>query len=81
MEVLYNYLTSETFKGKVENIIEAFTVLKEDLDSERRAMEKRWKQREMQLERVIGNTAGLYGDFAGIIGKQLPSVKYLELES
>ena len=62
MEILYNYLTSEQFKAKIENIVEAFTTMKDDLDREKRAMEKMWSAREKQLERVIGNTSRLYGD-------------------
>jgi hypothetical protein len=46
MEVLYNYLTSEQFKAKIENIVEAFSTMKDDLDREKRAMEKIWASRE-----------------------------------
>lgn len=62
MEVLYNYLTSSKFKDKVENIIDAFKQMKEQVDEERRAFEKRWKTREQLLEQVIKNTSGMYGD-------------------
>jgi hypothetical protein len=31
-------------------------------------MMKQWAKREMQIERVIGSTAGLYGDLQGIVG-------------
>jgi hypothetical protein len=31
-------------------------------------MMKQWAKREMQIERVIGSTAGLYGDLQGIAG-------------
>ena len=44
-------------------------------------MEKQWKEREKQIERVIKNTVGLYGDMQGIIGGQIPQIKLLELES
>ncbi len=81
MEVLYNYLISPEFKAKIENIIEAFTSMKDDLDREKRAMEKMWSTREKQLTRVIDNTSRLYGDFQGLIGKELGKVEYLELGS
>ena len=44
-------------------------------------MEKNWKEREKQIERVIKNTVGLYGDMQGIIGGQIPTIDALELES
>ena len=81
MEVIYNYLISAEFKAKIENIIEAFSTLKDDLDREKRAMERLWSSREKQLTRVIENTSRLYGDMQGLIGSQLPKVQYLELES
>lgn len=81
MEVLYNYLISPEFKAKIENIVEAFQTMKDDLDREKRAMEKMWSAREKQLSRVIDNTARLYGDMQGLIGSKLEKVDYLELES
>ena len=43
-------------------------------------MEKQWKEREKQIERVVKNTVGLYGDMQGIIGGQIPSIPALELD-
>jgi hypothetical protein len=71
MEVLYNYLTSAKFKDKVENIIDAFKQMKDQVDEERRAFEKRWKTREQLLETVIKNTSGMYGDLGGVVGNKL----------
>ena len=79
MEVLYNYLTSPKFKDKVENIIDAFKQMKDQVDEERRAFEKRWKTREQLLETVIKNTSGMYGDLGGVVGNKLGTVEYLEL--
>ena len=81
MEILYNYLASSEFKSKIENIIEAFKSMKEALDSEKRSMTRIWNQREKELERIIGNTAMLYGDMQGIMGNALQTVAYLELPS
>jgi len=80
MEMLYAYLAGNEFKGRVEGIVEAFTSLQDQLQRERRAMEKNWKEREKQIERVIKNTVGLYGDMQGIIGGQIPIIEALELE-
>ena len=43
-------------------------------------MEKHWKQREKEIDRVVKNTAGLYGDMQGIIGGQIPVIPALELD-
>jgi len=79
MEVLYNYLSGPEFRQKVEVIVGTFKSMKEDLDKEKRSITKIWAQREKQIERVIMNTAGMYGDMQGIIGASLPEIKMLEL--
>jgi len=81
MEVLYNYLSGPEFRQRVEAIVEAFSSMKKDLDQEKRAMNKIWSKREKQIERVVLNTSGMYGDMQGIIGASLPEIKSLELET
>lgn len=80
MEALYQYLAGTEFKQKIEGIVEAFGSMQDQLNRERRAMEKHWKQREKEIRRVIKNTAGLYGDMQGIIGGQIPAIPALELD-
>jgi hypothetical protein len=80
MEALYQYLAGVEFKQKIEGIVEAFTSMQDQLNKERRAMERHWKQREKEIERVVKNTVGLYGDMQGIIGGQIPVIPALELE-
>ena len=81
MEMIYHYLAGTEFKQKIEGIVEAFTAMQDQVNKERRAMEKNWKEREKQIERVIKNTVGLYGDMQGIIGGQIPRIPALELDS
>ncbi|PIZ73023.1 hypothetical protein COY07_02465 [Candidatus Peregrinibacteria bacterium CG_4_10_14_0_2_um_filter_43_11] len=82
MEILYNYLGGVEFKNRIETIVMAFMSLKTGLDAEKRAMEKIWNRREKEIERVIKNTTGFYGDLEGIMGSAvLPKIKALELPS
>jgi len=80
MEALYQYLAGSEFKQKIEGIVEAFTSMQDQLNKERRSMGRVWKQREKEIERVIKNTVGLYGDMQGIIGGRIPTVPALELD-
>jgi hypothetical protein len=80
MEALYQYLAGVEFKQKIEGIVEAFTSMQDQLNKERRVMERHWKQREKEIERVVKNTVGLYGDMQGIIGGQIPAIPALEFE-
>jgi hypothetical protein len=79
MELLYNFLTSTEFKQQVESIVEGFSQLKIDIDTEKRAMQKIWKEREKQIEKVINNTIDMYGSIKGIAGSAIESIKALEL--
>jgi hypothetical protein len=80
MEALHRYLAGDTFRHKVEAIVEAFTALHEQLARERRAMEKLWKERERQLDRIIGSTAGMYGELRGTLGGAMAPIAQLELD-
>jgi hypothetical protein len=79
MVMLYDYLTSPDFKSQVEAIVEGFTAMKSDLDSEKRAMMKIWSAREKQIDKVITNTTTMYGSIKGIGGMAIGSIQSLEL--
>lgn len=79
MELVYNYLTGPEFKNRVSAIIEAFRTMHEDLETEKRAMQRMWDKRAKQIEKVISNTSGMYGDLEGLAGASLPPIKILEL--
>jgi hypothetical protein len=78
-DLIYRYVTGPEFRNRVTAIIEGFRAMKEDLESERRAMQKIWASREKQIERIISNTAGMHGDLEGLAGTALPQIKILEL--
>ena len=77
VEVLYSYLTGVEFKQRVEAIVEAFTSMQDGLNKEKRAYQKIWTEREKQIQKVISNTVGMYGDLSGLVA--LPKIKMLEL--
>ncbi len=78
-EIVYSYLTGPEFRNRVQAIMEAFVGMKQDLDTEKRSMEKYWARREKQIEKIILNIAGMHGDLEGITGIPLPTIKMLEL--
>jgi hypothetical protein len=79
MSLLYDFLTSNTFKMQIEAIVEGFSQMQSELDSERRAMQRIWKSREKQIEKVITNTINMYGSIKGIAGNVIGDIKALEL--
>lgn len=81
MGMLYDYLTGKEFQLQIEAIVEGFTQMKSDLESEQRAMRSIWKKREKQIEKVLLNTTGMYGSIKGIAGNAFHSIPALELHA
>lgn len=81
MEVLFNYLSGVEFKQRIEAIVESFTTMKLDLEKEKLAYTKIWAKRDKQIEQVVHHTIGLHSDLEGLMGKTLPKIETLELES
>jgi len=79
MHMLYDFLTSTNFRMQVEAIVEGFTSLKNGLETEKRSMQRIWKEREKQIEKVIMNTIDMHASIRGIAGNAIQSVKALEL--
>jgi hypothetical protein len=79
MQLLYDYLTSNSFRMQVEAIVEGFSSMKSALESEKRAMQRIWKEREKQIDKVINNTIDMHASIRGIAGNAIQAVKALEL--
>lgn len=82
-DLLYEYITSQEFVMKVRAVVDAFTRMLSELDSEKRAMGRIWSSREKQIMTVIENVTGFYGSIEGLVGgkKALPEIKSLSLEA
>jgi hypothetical protein len=68
MQLLYGYLTSNEFAEQWKAIREGFMAMKLSIQKERDAMERLWKSREKQLEKVLLNAAHIRGSIEGISG-------------
>ena len=79
MSMLYSYLTGVEFRQQIEAIVEGFTELQDGIQKEKNAMQKIWKEREKQLEKVLLNTTNFYGSVKGIAGNAIGDIKALEL--
>lgn len=71
MHMLYDYLTSNEFNEQWKAIREGFISMKMGIEKERVAMEKLWKAREKQLEKVLLNAAHFKGSIEGIAGSDV----------
>ena len=70
MQLLYDYLTSSEFSEQWKAIREGFMSMRMSIQRERDAMEKLWKSREKQLEKVLLSMAHFKGSIEGIAGQE-----------
>ena len=68
MHMLYDYLTSTEFNEQWKAIREGFLSMRLSIQKEREAMERLWKSREKQLDKVLLNAAHIRGSVEGIAG-------------
>jgi hypothetical protein len=78
MHLLYGYLTSSEFAEQWKAIREGFMNMKMSIQRERDQMEKLWKAREKQLEKVLLNAAHVRGSIEGIAGMNSVDLNLLE---
>jgi hypothetical protein len=71
MVMLYDYLIGTEFNEQWKAIREGFLSMKLSIQRERDAMEKLWKAREKQLEKVLLNAAAIRGSVEGIAGNDV----------
>jgi hypothetical protein len=77
MEAVYDYLTSPQFAHKLKAVYAAFKKMREELESERTAMQQRWTRREKQIQLATNEIVAIAGDIQGLAHQELPQ---LELE-
>lgn len=80
MELLYEYLTGNEFRQRVQLVVGAFRSLREELDKERTYMTQKWNKREKQITTVMEHMAGMVGDVQGLSGGAIPSLVLLDDE-
>lgn len=78
MQMLYDYLTGNEFRQNIEAVMEGFLALKDGITREKVQMEKIWKEREKQLDKVLLNTTQFFGSIKGIAGNAIGDLKMLE---
>jgi len=79
MIMLYDFLTNNEFRLQVEAIVEGFTQMQIDLNTEKRSIAGHWKKREKQIQKVLLNTNNMYNSIKGIAGSAIQPIKSLEL--
>lgn len=78
MHMMYDYLTSSEFNEQWKAIREGFMSMRLSIQKERDAMERIWKAREKQLDKVLLNAAHIRGSVEGIAGSDTIQMNLLD---
>jgi hypothetical protein len=76
--LVYDYVCSPEFTGRVAVIVENLQRMRDDIGKERRTVNARLSERDTQLDAVVIEVAGIYGDLRGLDSALLP-IQTLEL--
>jgi hypothetical protein len=78
MVMLYDYLTGNEFSEQWKAIREGFMSMKLSVQKERDAMERLWKAREKQLEKVMLNATHIRASIEGIAGADAVNLNLMD---
>ena len=78
IEQLYNYLASPTFAQRMRTVLDAFSTMQIELESEKRAMQKIWARRQVQIDRASKSMTTVVGELQGITMDSLPGLRQIE---
>jgi len=72
MEALFDYICSNQFAQRVRSVVEGYEEMHNDLEKEKRAMQRLWKKREGQIGRISNQMISICGELQGISSSSLP---------
>lgn len=72
VEALFDYICSSQFAQRVRSVVECHDEMQDDLEKEKRALQRIWKKREGQITRISTQMMGICGELQGISASALP---------
>lgn len=79
VELLFNYLSSPAFSQQVRSVLESVTGMNADLASEKRALQRIWAKRQVQIDSVTSTVAAIVGQINAIAHGAIPELETIEV--
>lgn len=77
-EMLYDFVTSQSFISRLNELTETYNQMQDDLRREKSTLQRIWAQREKQIEKLLLHTNESLGSIEGIIGSIIESEVSIE---
>ena len=78
IEQLYNYVASPAFAQRMRTVIESFATMQSELESEKRALQRIWAKRQVQIDRAMKSMTTVVGELQGIAQDTLPELRQID---
>lgn len=78
IEQLYNYLASPTFAQRMRNVSDTFVTMQAELEGEKRAIQKIWARRQIQIDRASKSMSMVVGEIQCITLDSIPGLRDIE---
>lgn len=78
-ERLYEYLAGDLFVQQIQSILQGFNDIRSSYESEKRALQRIWKTRDKQIEKILETADSFIGTVVGISGGNTTALSKLLL--
>ena len=78
IEQLYNYVASPAFAQRMRTVLETFATMQSELESEKRALQRIWAKRQVQIDRAMKGMTTVVGELQGIAEDSLPELRQID---
>jgi len=78
-DLIYEYVTSHEFRNRLQAIIEVYQDMQTQITQEKTALERIWRQRESQVQKLLTHTASITGSIQGLAGATFTPIPALEI--
>ncbi len=77
MESLFDYICSNQFAQRIRAVVEGYEDMRSDLEKEKTALQRIWKKREGQINKISNQVVSVCGELQGISASSLPHLDSL----
>ncbi len=71
LESLYQYITGNEFKNRLQTMASSFKLLSDELEKEKKQTQQRWAKQQKAIDMLTGNTNTLYGELQCLTSEAL----------
>ena len=76
-QIMFDYLISQKFSDTMNAMLSPIFKMSDQLETEKRAIQKQWAMREKMIEDIISNANNFHGHLVAASDGRMPSLKLI----